>query len=113
LALLYALLDRSRDVRLQHLQAALSLWDYCERSCRWVFGERTGDRDADEILEGLKEAGEKGLTQTEIAGLFGRNRRAGEIRKALDLLLEAGLVIPGQPAVVGRAAEPWRLRHGH
>jgi hypothetical protein len=59
LALLYALLDRSPAIRAEHLLAALALWDYCERSVRFVFGDSLGDPVADE-LQRLLQASPKG-----------------------------------------------------
>jgi len=43
LALLYALLDGQAFVDEPHLHAALAVWDYCEASARFVFGESLGD----------------------------------------------------------------------
>ena len=41
LALLYAMLDQSEDIRVEHLRAALALWWYCEESARVIFGGLT------------------------------------------------------------------------
>src|SRR5262249_17987827 len=38
LAMLYALADCSAVIRVEHLQAALALWDYCRESARLIFG---------------------------------------------------------------------------
>ncbi|NSW84278.1 MAG: DUF3854 domain-containing protein [Syntrophothermus sp.] len=91
LACIYALLDLSPVVRAEHLQAALALWDYCERSARFIFGDALGDPLADEILR-LLRAAPNGLTKTEIYEHFGRNRSAAQINRALGSLLEFGLV---------------------
>lgn len=91
LACLYALLDRSDIVRLEHLMAALALWQYAEDSARYIFGGRTGDRIADDILHALRQAGGGGLTLTDINDLFSRNRGKAAIENALRLLLESGL----------------------
>ena len=45
LAMLYALLDGSSRIRCRHLEAALALWDYCDASARFLFGNMTGDFD--------------------------------------------------------------------
>jgi hypothetical protein len=50
LALLYALLDRSEDIEVEHLAAARALWQYAERSVEHVFGRSTGDAVADSLL---------------------------------------------------------------
>ncbi len=73
LSCLYALLDCSKTVRREHLAAALALWKYAEDSARYIFGERTGDRLADDSLTALREAAGGGLTRTDISNLFGRN----------------------------------------
>lgn len=91
LASIYALLDQSSYIRLEHLQAALACWDYVEASARFIFGDSLGDPTADEILRALKEAGEQGMTRTEIINLFGRNKNAREISKALSQLAESGI----------------------
>ena len=45
LATLYSLMDRCDTIELAHLNAALALWDYCERSASYIFGKSLGDRD--------------------------------------------------------------------
>src|SRR5207249_8171548 len=62
---IYALLDCSDKIRVEHLRAALALWDCCERSARWIFGAGTGNKNADRILAALKAAGERGLTKSQ------------------------------------------------
>jgi hypothetical protein len=107
LSMLYALLERSGLIRLPHLVAALALWDYCEKSARWIFGDALGDPVADTILSGLRRAGETGLTRSQISALFGRHRTATEIELALRLLREKGPVHSGSAETDGRSAEVW------
>jgi hypothetical protein len=42
LATLYALADQSRAIGREHLEAALAVWDYCERSAAFIFGGMLG-----------------------------------------------------------------------
>jgi hypothetical protein len=107
LAMIYTLLDGTDTIEPVHLQAALALWDYCERSCAWIFGHGTGDRYADQLLMELRRTG--GMTNTEIVHFFGRNKSRADIKMILEPLVEAGLVIPGKPAVGGKPAEKWRV----
>jgi hypothetical protein len=108
LACIYALLDRSDTVRRVHLEAALVLWRYCEDSARYIFGDATGDRIADTILLALREAGESGLTRTDISNLFGRNSNAKRIKDALDALSASGLVqAVKEHTESGRHPERW------
>jgi hypothetical protein len=106
LACIYALLDLSAVIREEHLRAALALWDYCERSARFIFGDALGDPVADEILQALRRA-EAGLTRTEIRDLFGRNESGKRITKALSALAGAGLVTVKKEETDGRPAERW------
>jgi hypothetical protein len=89
LALLYALLDCSDMIRLEHLEAALALWNYSAASARWVFGDSIGDPTADEIWSLARERHD-GITRTEVSNLFSRNKKAREIDRALQAPIDAG-----------------------
>jgi len=112
LALIYAVLDRSPQIRKCHLEAALAVWEYAEASARYIFDEALGDPVADEILRALRSQ-PAGLTRTEIRELFGRNRAAGQIDRALALLLEHGLAHPSREETGGRPAERWVASRGY
>jgi hypothetical protein len=109
LACLYALLDCSPEIRRVHLEAALALWRYCEDSVRFVFGDALGDPVADEILQALKEAGEAGLTQTQLNDLFSGNRHSRALARSLASLVEAGRVVcqKEETGNRGRPARRW------
>jgi DNA replicative helicase MCM subunit Mcm2 (Cdc46/Mcm family) len=86
LSLIYALLDKSALIRPEHHQAAMALWDYCEESAQWIFGARTGDRNADKILVALRHA-PNGMTKTEISvQIFNKHASSADIDEALRLL---------------------------
>jgi hypothetical protein len=109
LAMLYALMDRSTAVKADHLTAALALWDYVERSVRFIFGESLGDPVADELLRLLRAAGRQGVTRNEMMNYFGRNCSADRIGRALGLL-EARKVARRertQEKDAGRPTERW------
>ncbi len=106
LACIYALLDRSGLVRREHLLAGLALWDYCEASARYIFGDTLGSPVADEILQALTEA-PQGMTRTEIRNHFGRNRGAPEVNHALGLLSEKHLAESRKEETGGRPVERW------
>ena len=61
LAMLYALLDCSNEIRVEHLNAALALWNYCESSAAYLFGDSMGDPVADAILGALRSRGPEGI----------------------------------------------------
>jgi hypothetical protein len=106
LALLYALLDRSPVIGEHHLRAALAVWEYVERSVRFVFGNSTGDRVADEIL-GLLDATPSGVTRTELNNHFGRHVPAPRLGAALDLLRRHGIASAIRESSGGRPSERW------
>jgi hypothetical protein len=110
LAALYAVLDESHEIERGHLLAALALWDYAEKSARYIFGDATGDPVADHILEALRGTDGKGMTKTEVSNLFGRNRSADHINRALALLLQANRVWHETQETGGRSAERWFAR---
>jgi hypothetical protein len=91
-ALIYAVLDKSELIELPHIEAALAVWDYCERSAKHIFGEMLGDNVADTILTGLKQVFPGGLSRTEIfRDLFGGHARSSAIAAALARLKALGL----------------------
>jgi hypothetical protein len=90
LACVYALLDCSVLVRAEHLTAALAVWQYCEDSARFIFGDALGDSTADEILREIRNH-PQGMTRTQIRDHFNRNKSAAELGRALGVLQEYGL----------------------
>jgi hypothetical protein len=108
IACVYALFDGRSVVSTEHLSAALSLWDYASASARYIFGEHTGDPVADDILRALR-SGNGSMTRTAIRDLFQKNRRSGEIDRALAALQEAGLIETHRVQTSGRPAEHWCL----
>jgi hypothetical protein len=89
LSALYAALDRSSLIRLPHLQAALTMWDFCSYSAASLFGACVGDSVADRILEAL-QAAENGLTRKQIRDLFHGNISSSSIDQALEKLGSLG-----------------------
>jgi hypothetical protein len=107
LACLFALLDLTSVVSRNHLQAALAIVRYNEKSAEYIFGDTLGDAVADEILRALRAA-PNGLTRTQIRDHFGRNRSGDEIGRALGVLFRARLALPERVGTGGRDAERWR-----
>lgn len=107
LALIYALLDCSEQIAIEHLQAALAVWRYSADSAAWIFGDSLGDPTADEIWSAAKER-PAGVTRTEISDMFSRNKKRREIERALGVLEDAGrLRRETRQAERGRHAEVW------
>jgi uncharacterized protein DUF3987 len=68
LAMLYAMLDLTATIEVVHLRAAEALWDYASRSALYIFGDSTGDRDADALLRILtmQEPGKRVMSWDEL-----------------------------------------------
>ncbi len=108
LATVYALMDGSWFVEEDHLKAALAVWDYCEASARYVFGNATGDAVADRIEAELEaDPSGAGLTKTDIMHLFKRHKSSEEIERSLSLLERHGRVTKRTESTGGRPAERW------
>ena len=111
LALIYALLDEAKHIDVPHLEAALAVWEYCESSAAFVFGNLLGDPVADEIARALQHAGPEGMTRTAIRDLFGRNRSGDRIGAALALLATRGRARMETRKTGGHPAEVWIAAH--
>jgi hypothetical protein len=107
LSLVYALMDCSAEIRVEHLQAATAVWDYCEASVRYVFGTKTGDQFADRIVDALQESTNGFLTDDDIGRLFG-GHRTREKDMALDLLFLQGKVTKEIRRTQGRPVTVWK-----
>lgn len=106
LSLLYAMLEEADAISETHLRAALALWDYSLRSVAHVFGDSTGNPDADAVLRALRATAD-GLTRTDISNLFGRNLSASRLDRAFGTLLEQRRAHFRKESTGGRAAERW------
>lgn len=87
---LYAALEGSDYIRAEHVFAALEVVRYGHDSVLYIFGDKTGDKTADRIMEALTTEGPK--TRTEIHLIFSGNMKAQQLQASFDLLLEHGLV---------------------
>ncbi len=108
-SVLYALLDQSKTVRKEHLKAALALWEYAEATAKWVWGDAMGDEIADTLTSALRDAGEAGMTRTQIWNLFEQHITKSKLEKSLALLLEKNIVRRESSKTAGRPIEKWFL----
>ena len=109
LSVVYALLDGSALIEVEHLEAALAVWNYCEASAYLIFGDATGDPVADTLLAAIREASEKGLDGTEQHRVLGGHASATRLALARTLLEGKRLIVTtqeetrGRPRLVSRA----------
>lgn len=83
LALIYCLLDGMTTISLDHLEAAVALWRYCEQSARYIFQGRRTDGVAEKILAALSE---KPMTSTEIHRLLANHVNKNKLSAVLSRL---------------------------
>lgn len=107
LALVYALLDASPAIRLDHLRAGAAVWSYADESARLVFGVPTADPLDDAILAKLRDAHPSGLTRTEISNALNRNVKSNHILAALARLRDQGKARGEREETAGRPRERW------
>ena len=114
LSAIYALLDCSTKIEVGHHQAALALWNYCDRSARWIFATATGDPRADRILSALRTAGSMGMTKTEISErVFLRHVSSDALSNALRILQQSGHATFNKETTGGAPRERWYVSNNH
>jgi uncharacterized protein DUF3987 len=107
LALVYALTDGKRElpltIELRHLQAAEAFWAYCRQSVAVIFGDSTGNRNADALLRALRR-GDGRMNRLAVRDALGL-RAAADIDDAIRVLVDVGLI---EEVIVTRAGRPLR-----
>jgi hypothetical protein len=114
MALLYYLLDtptqaRAGGIQLEHLNAAMAIWDYCTKSVDMVFGKKTtsGSMLGDKILLLLADGP---LTKAEINEHLSTKHRAESGGALLRLESEKRIQkVEGNYGGKGRPASAWKL----
>jgi hypothetical protein len=107
LALIYALTEGARQIQPVHLNAALALWDYAQRSATWSLERTTADPLAQQIHAALRHALPGGLTRTQLRDLHHRNPTTVQLDHALSSLAHDGKITSRRVLTAGRPAELW------
>lgn len=110
LAMLYALLDSQPRIDVMHLESARAVWNYCDASAAYLFGNKLGNPTADKLFAAIRAAGAAGISRTKLSAALGRNTPAAAIEAALDLLLGAGLVTRESTGQGKQETEIWRVK---
>ena len=113
LALIYALLDGASSIGVEHLQAALALWDYAARCAVWALGDATGVPLAEQLYRTLSDDPDD-LSRSQLRDSLNRNYPSAQVTEALESLEETGRAERrtrknpngGRPAEVWRAITP-------
>lgn len=99
LAMVYALMDASSSIQDDHLQAALALWDYCQKSAEYVFEGWEADGTCQRILDAL--AGGP-VYLADVYRLFSNHATKRHVRNALSELVASGKIAVEDEATAGR-----------
>jgi hypothetical protein len=84
LSLLFALMDLSEQIEVEHLQAAKGLWGYCFHSARWALEVCRYSKEAQKIIDALA-SGPKDRTYI-VTSVFSGNILKGRLDAALKEL---------------------------
>lgn len=92
MALIYAVADKSPVVRIEHLQAAFSIWKFSKLSSAYALGvvDVEGGRHQEKILRLLEV--NQSVSRTQIRDTLHRNVSAHEIDKIRERLVEQGRI---------------------
>jgi hypothetical protein len=106
--MLYATLDLSYWIKAPHLEAALAVWDYCERSAKFIWGEDLGDPASEKLLKAIQAAMPHGLSTTVIRHqVFNGKKNKLQLQAVLRRLSSAGLIGPKEEKTAGRPRTMW------
>jgi hypothetical protein len=90
LSVVYAQLDGSPVVDVEHVRASLAAWDYVEASARHVFGSEDADPELGRLVE-FVDGADLGVTRKMISvELFQRRKTKRELDALCDKLLALG-----------------------
>ena len=88
LSLTYTLADGAEAIDIPHLEAAWAVWQYCRDSVQHLFGQTSGDPDADKLLGALHTAPD-GLDRTQVSKLFTGHRSKRQLDALSRRLIDA------------------------
>ncbi len=91
LAMIYALLDKSKMITKPHLEAALAAIQYSNDSAKFIFDEHENDPISEKIMNAL-QSNKDGLTATQISEVFGRNLESKVIQSHIKKLISSGKI---------------------
>ena len=87
--MIYALLDGASSIELDHLKAALALWDYAARGAEWALGDTTGVPLAEQLYRTLSDDPDE-LSRSQLRDSLNRNYPAAQVLEALESLERDG-----------------------
>lgn len=109
LSLVFALLDGSPVITLQHHRAAVTIWNKCEASVARLYPPTysTGSEDSDKLYDALIKRG--AMSRSEIHRFFGGHITDSRLDDAIGILTEKGFVEELVESTAGRPRQMIRL----
>jgi hypothetical protein len=107
LAAIYALLDGTWLINVEHLAAARAVWRYCRQSAAILFDNISVDHRANKVLDAIRAAGGH-LARLAIQGtVFSNHIKARDLDQIRDDLVRMGSITVRREQTDGRPAEIW------
>ena len=103
LAVAYAILDSSFEIRREHVEAAEAAWRYCYASALYIFGSVLADPIESRILDELRDSWPDGIDGNELRDLWSGHKPASTIKAACDALEKRGLIRSERIPTEGRS----------
>jgi hypothetical protein len=107
--MIYALLDGSLQIELCHLKAALECWRYCQDSALYIWGDFAQGGLVKKIHDALNDAGERGLTRSQLNDVLGGRIPADEFVPELEKMILKNEVSQTFKDTGGRRATIYKL----
>ena len=108
LALIYAVLDRPKQptIKVEHLRAAMAVWQYNCDSVELLFDSKTGDKLGDKLYHLIRSNGQ--MTRKGFHKHLS-NAQKTLLRETLQRLEAQGLVCSERVTTKGRPKEIWKI----
>jgi hypothetical protein len=106
-SIVYALSDKSKEIKLPHLKAALAFWEYSQAGADYISGDRLADLNAQKIFDALRTHSED-MTRKEILDdVFQRHIDKAALALAFKTLESLSLAKKVIEQTGGRPSERW------
>lgn len=105
LSMVYALLDGSGTIRVEHLRAAIAVWRYCRASAEMIFRNFSGDPLEDRILQLVRKR--PGIDREGIHRATGNHVKAKTLDAVLDRLITDQKIYAKLTGTGGRQAKQY------
>ncbi len=110
IALIYAVMDRSKHVKPVHLNAALEVWRYCEESAAYLFADAPTS-PIDGAITRFLEGNAGWISRSQISKrAFKGEVKAYRLTSAFNGLVERGVIEHRRRPTRGRTRDEYRLR---